>query len=79
MKWKIEKGTIEAEIGGSSEDIRLSGAFEIVENGWVAGRDRAFYASCDAFISKITFFFSPGTSVILLNPASSLTGLAMLA
>ena len=44
MKWKIEKGTIEAEIGGSSEDIRLSGAFEIVENGWVAGRDRAFYA-----------------------------------
>lgn len=44
MKWKIEKGTIEAEIGGSSEDIRLSGAFEIAENGWVAGRDRAFYA-----------------------------------
>ena len=44
MKWKIEKGTIEVEIGSSSEDIRLKGAFEIAENGWIAGRDRAFYA-----------------------------------
>lgn len=53
MKWKIEKGTIEAEIGGSSEDIRLSGAFEIVENGWVAGRDRAFYCRCDSGVKRM--------------------------
>lgn len=42
--WKIEKGTIEVEIGSSSDDIRLTGSYEVTENGWVAGKDRAFYA-----------------------------------
>ncbi|MCM1262843.1 MAG: glycoside hydrolase family 3 C-terminal domain-containing protein [Butyrivibrio sp.] len=45
MRWRIEKGTIDVEIGSSSEDIRLTGEYKVKENGWVAGRDRAFYAS----------------------------------
>lgn len=45
MRWRIEKGMIDVEIGSSSEDIRLTGEYEIKENGWVLGRDRAFYAS----------------------------------
>lgn len=44
MKWKIEKGCIEIEIGNSSENIRLRDKFEIVNNGWVNGKERSFYA-----------------------------------
>lgn len=36
MKWKIEKGEIQVEIGSSSEDIRLKDA-------WIDGKKRAFY------------------------------------
>ncbi|MCM1086736.1 MAG: glycoside hydrolase family 3 C-terminal domain-containing protein [Muribaculaceae bacterium] len=45
MRWRIEKGSIDVEIGSSSEDIRLTGEYKIKETGWVAGRERAFYAS----------------------------------
>ncbi|MCM1267739.1 MAG: glycoside hydrolase family 3 C-terminal domain-containing protein [Bacteroidales bacterium] len=45
MRWRIEKGTIDVEIGSSSEDIRLAGAYEVTETGWIAGRDRKFYAA----------------------------------
>lgn len=44
MRWKIEKGSIGVEIGSSSEDIRLTDEFCIRNDGWVEGRDRAFYA-----------------------------------
>ncbi len=44
MKWKIEKGVVQVEIGSSSEDIRLSDSFSITENGWVKGKLRGFYA-----------------------------------
>lgn len=44
MRWKIEKGDIDVEIGSSSEDIRLAGEFRIKSDGWIEGRDRAFYA-----------------------------------
>ena len=30
MRWVVEPGTIEVMIGASSDDIRLSGSFEIV-------------------------------------------------
>lgn len=44
MRWKIEKGKIEVEVGSSSADIRLTGAYEVTEDGWIAGKDRALYA-----------------------------------
>ena len=44
MKWKIEKGEIEIQVGSSSEDIRLKDSFRIREDGWIAGKDRAFCA-----------------------------------
>lgn len=48
MRWKIEKGMIDVEIGSSSEDIRLTGEFRIKNDGWIEGRNRAFYAKCQA-------------------------------
>ena len=44
MKWKIEKGEIELQVGSSSEDIRLSGCVHITEDAWINGRERAFWA-----------------------------------
>ena len=44
MLWKVEKGSIGVEIGSSSEDIRLTGEYMIKNDGWIEGRDRAFYA-----------------------------------
>ena len=44
MKWKIEKGAIGVEIGSSSEDIRLTGEYKVKNDGWIEGKDRAFYA-----------------------------------
>ena len=46
--WKIEKGTINVEIGSSSKDIRLNGSFKIMNDAWISGKNRAFYASVDA-------------------------------
>ena len=44
MRWKIEKGEFEIQIGSSSEDIRLRDSFRVTENAWLAGKTRAFYA-----------------------------------
>ncbi len=44
MKWKVEKGEVELQMGSSSEDIRLTDSFEILEDGWIEGRNRGFYA-----------------------------------
>ena len=44
MRWKIEKGEFEVQIGSSSQDIRLKDSFTVTENGWTEGRNRAFYA-----------------------------------
>lgn len=45
MKWKIEKGEIQVQVGASSEDIRLSDVFEISEDAYIQGKDRVFWAS----------------------------------
>ena len=47
MRWKIEKGVIRVEIGSSSEDIRLTGDYIVKNDGWIEGRNRAFYAKAD--------------------------------
>ncbi len=44
MRWKIERGRIDVEVGSSSEDIRLDGAYHIKDDAWILGRERAFYA-----------------------------------
>lgn len=47
MKWKVEKGDVEIQVGSSSEDIRLSETFRIMEDAWISGRERGFYVSAD--------------------------------
>ena len=47
MKWKVEKGNIEVQVGSSSEDIRLEDEFTITENAWIEGRNRGFYADVE--------------------------------
>lgn len=44
MKWKVEKGEIQVQVGSSSEDIRLTDSFTITENAWIEGRTRGFCA-----------------------------------
>lgn len=44
MRWKIEKGMFDLMVGSSSEDIRLKGEFEILQDAWIQGKNRGFYA-----------------------------------
>lgn len=44
MRWKVEKGVIGVEVGSSSEDIRLIGEYNVINDSWIEGRKRAFYA-----------------------------------
>lgn len=46
MRWKIEKGAVEVQLGSSSEDIRLTGRFRISGDTWIEGRSRRL--SCQA-------------------------------
>ncbi len=45
MRWKIEKGEMEIQIGSSSEDIRLQGCCRIRNDAWIDGRNRALCAN----------------------------------
>ena len=44
MRWKVEKGEIAVEVGTSSEDIRLNGAFSIAKDAWIDGAKKTNYA-----------------------------------
>lgn len=44
MRWMTEAGTMLVKVGASSEDIRLSGEFEITDTAYVEGYCRGFYA-----------------------------------
>lgn len=47
MRWKVEKGGYEVLIGASSQDIRLTGSFQVTEDGFVDGKTRGFYAETE--------------------------------
>ena len=47
MRWLVEKGEIEVQIGSSSEDIRLKDSFMVTENAWIEGKNRRFYAKAE--------------------------------
>ncbi len=47
MKWKVEKGDMQAMVGGGSDDIRLAAPFEISSDAWVDGASRGFYAETE--------------------------------
>lgn len=47
MRWKVEKGAFDVEIGNSSQDIRMSGTFSISEDLWIEGSKRSFYAKAE--------------------------------
>ena len=47
MRWKIEKGRMEVQVGASSEDIRLTGSYFVTEDGYTDSRSRGFYAECE--------------------------------
>ena len=48
MRWKVERGDIDVEIGSSSEDIRLTGEFRVTQDRWINGAERTFYAGAEA-------------------------------
>lgn len=54
MRWKIERGDIGVEIGSSSCDIRLTGAYRVKNDGWTEGKNRAFYANVRVEASEKT-------------------------
>lgn len=43
MNWRVEQGVIDVLIGGSSQDIRWQGEFNITETSLINGRERKFY------------------------------------
>ena len=44
MRWLIEKGEFQVQIGASSEDIRLTDSYTVIKSAYVKGKDRRFYA-----------------------------------
>ena len=44
MRWKIERGEFEVQIAASSEDVRLKDSFFVMEDAWLDGNNRGFYA-----------------------------------
>ena len=47
MRWLVEQGKIRVLVGASSEDIRLTDGFEIVESKHIDGKMRGFYAKAE--------------------------------
>ena len=44
MKWKIEKGEFEVQVGSSSADIRLKDRYFVMKDAFIEGRERGFCA-----------------------------------
>lgn len=52
MRWKVERGDIDVEIGSSSEDIHLTGEFRITQDQWINGAERTFYAASEMEVER---------------------------
>lgn len=48
MEWIVEAGKMTVKVGGSSRDIRLTGAFEITDTVRIDGKKRGFYAKAQS-------------------------------
>lgn len=44
MRWLIERGEYQVQLGASSEDIRLTDSYTVTKSAFVEGKDRRFYA-----------------------------------
>ena len=44
MKWKIEKGEFEVQVGSSSADIRVTDRYFVTKDAFIEGRERGFCA-----------------------------------
>jgi beta-glucosidase len=47
MNWKVEQGKMNVMAGASSQDIRLTGSFEITGSKCIEGKKRGFYAKAE--------------------------------
>lgn len=47
MRWKVEAGAMEVQLGASCQDIRLTAPFTIRDDSWVDGKTRGFYAETE--------------------------------
>ena len=45
MRWMVEKGTFDVQVGSSSEDIRLEGKYYVTDDLYISGRARGFRAA----------------------------------
>lgn len=44
MRWKVEHGEVAVGVGASSEDIRLKDTVTIIDDVWIEGKKRGFWA-----------------------------------
>lgn len=47
MRWKVEAGEYEVQMGSSSEDIHLNDTYKVMKDGVVEGKTRGFYAKAE--------------------------------
>jgi beta-glucosidase len=52
MRWRVEAGIFELRVGGASDRIELTKAFEVTGTRIIDGPKRAFYAKVASPVSK---------------------------